>query len=323
MFLSCLKSLSDATRLRLLSILDDTECTVQELTAILAMGQSRVSRHLKIMLDAGLVEVRRQGTWSYYRIATENELLHQLWPYLKQQIGSLPAARFDKEHTGQILERRRHLSLQFFDQVATSFERLSGEVLPMVEYCSCFLAQIERTGTLVEVGIGTGSLLVKLASLCRQLIGIDQSPAMLEAARERLAREQIRNCELRLGEMSFLPLADGSVDLVVLNMVLHHAPSPPAVLAEVVRVLAADGRILLADLTAHEQDRAREQLADQWLGFAAVDLQRWLRDAGFILTSEIKIDAAEGLAGVLIFAAQKNTEPAPLQGAHQGVKSDE
>lgn len=319
MILARLKSLADSTRLRLLAILGDTECTVQELTAILEMGQSRISRHLRILLDAGLVEVRRQGTWSYYRIVSDRKFLDRLWSCLAEEVKALPEVGQDRIRTRTMLELRRRRSQLFFEHNAGRWDQMAGDVLPTVDYRARMLAQIGEVDTLVEVGIGTGSLLPELTNRCRRFIGIDQSAAMLDEARCRMAQEQDARCELRLGEMSHLPLADQSADLVLLNMVLHHAPHPPAVLEEVFRVLGVGGRLVLADLAAHNYDWAREELADQWLGFALSDLRRWLVEAGFDLLREIPLEANAQFAGVLIFLAGKTEYPNNSGLVQQGV----
>ena len=147
---------------------------------------------------------------------------------------------------------------------------------------------------MVEIGFGAGGLLPALAAGAATVIGVDHSPAMLEEARRRLAEIGGSDIELRLGEMTHLPLSDASVGCVVANMVLHHAADPPAVLAEIRRILAPGGMLVLADLARHEREWVRERLADQWLGFDEEELTNWLTAAGF---AEVRAERIEGGAG--------------------------
>ncbi|MFH1028383.1 MAG: methyltransferase domain-containing protein, partial [Pseudomonadota bacterium] len=157
--------------------------------------------------------------------------------------------------------------------------------------------------TVLEIGIGTGGLLSKLAARVPKVIGVDHSPAMLEEARRRLLDQGVSGVDLRLGEMTHLPLPDASVGCVVANMVLHHAADPAAVLSEMRRVLVRGGMLLVADLARHEREAAREQLADQWLGFEETELDGWLKQSGFSDISIRRIAAADGQEAVLIVKA--------------------
>jgi ArsR family transcriptional regulator len=279
--LETLKALADPSRLRLTALLLNGEFTVQELTRIMAMGQSRISRHLKILTDAGLLAVKRQGTWGYYRITAENRFFHDIRPAFEREIEALPERSRDLTAVASILEERRQRSQEFFDRHARQWDDLARTLLPLPEYRRQLLEQLPECDTVLEIGVGTGALLIELAALATRVIGVDHSPAMLEEARCRVTDEGLCAVELRLGEMSHLPLPDASVSAVVINMVLHHAADPSAVLTEIRRVLTPGGTLLLADLARHEREAAREQLADQWLGFEETELTDWLTTAGF------------------------------------------
>lgn len=279
--LDTLKALADPTRLRLLALLAHGEFTVQELTAMLEMGQSRISRHLKILSEAGILAVKRQGTWGYYRLAQENPLFRELWPALERRAEELPERGSDREGLAQVLESRRRRSREFFDRHALQWDRLAREVLPVPDYGAALLSVLPSCELLLEVGVGTGALLPELRRKARQVVGVDHSPAMLEQARERLAADALGGVDLRLGEMSHLPLPDGEAQGAVLNMVLHHAAQPARVLGEIARVLAPGGTLAIADLLRHEKEWARERMADQWLGFEREELSSWLAAAGF------------------------------------------
>lgn len=279
--LTTLKALADPTRLRLLAVLARGEFTVQELTAILSMGQSRISRHLKILVAAGILSVKRQGTWGYYRLGEKSPFFREIWPSLEGRLDLLAERRSDLEGVARILETRRSRSREFFDRHARQWDELARTLLPVADYLTPLLEKIPPCATLLEVGVGTGGLLGPLRQRADRVIGVDHSPAMLEEARKRLSVEDLAGVELRLGEMAHLPLSDGEAQVAILNMVLHHAPQPSAVLAELARVLAPGGTLLIADLARHEKEWLRERMADQWLGFGEDELQGWLVSAGF------------------------------------------
>lgn len=299
------KALADPCRLRLVAVLLRAELTVQELTQILGMGQSRTSRHLKILTEAGVLSVKRQGTWSYYRAGEENAFFCAIRPMFERELEQLPERREDLAAVALALEARRRRSLEFFDRHAGQWDELSRTLLPVPEYLDRLLAMVPPTATLLEIGVGTGALLPELARRGGKVIGVDHSPAMLDEARRRMAREGQDGAELRLGEMTHLPIADGGAGCVVANMVLHHAPDPQAVLSEICRVLQPQGTLVLADLARHEREWAREQLADQWLGFEEAELQGWLAGAGFAGIHVERVAAKSGQEDVLLVTAVK------------------
>jgi len=305
MLLETLKSLADPTRLRLCAVLHRGEFTVQELTAILAMGQSRISRHLKILVEAGILAVQRQGTWAYYRSTAENPLFVEFWPAVESRLEELHECRHDLEGLARILEGRRRRSQEFFDRHARQWDALARASFPVADYLPMLLEAVPPCETLVEVGVGTGQLLPALRRRAQRIVGVDHSPAMLAEARERLGGQAWEGTELRLGEMTHLPLSDGECEVVLLNMVLHHAARPVEVLSEIGRVLTGGGRLLIADLLRHERDWVRERMADQWLGFAREELAAWLETAGFVV-GKYSIAEGEGEAlGVFILEAHK------------------
>ncbi|MBU5614796.1 ArsR/SmtB family transcription factor [Geomonas azotofigens] len=303
--LELFKALADPCRLRLVAVLLNSELTVQELTQIMGMGQSRISRHLKILAEAGVLSVKRQGTWSYYRAGGENPFFSAIRPEFERALGQLPERRSDLAAVAQALDARRKRSLEFFDQHAAQWDELSRTLLPVPEYQENLLALVPEVPVLLEIGVGTGTLMAQLARKARQVIGVDHSPAMLVEARRRLIEDGVPGAELRLGEMTHLPIADGGAGCVVANMVLHHAPDPQAVLTEIVRVLQPQGTLVLADLARHEREWAREQLADQWLGFEEDELQGWLKGAGLADVFVQRLVSGAGQESVLLVKAVK------------------
>jgi len=292
--LEIFKALADPSRLRLVAVLLRGEFTVQELTTIMGMGQSRISRHLKILTSAGVLSVKRQGTWSYYRAGGEAPFFSAIRPMVEEGLAALPEHAADLAAVAEVLEGRRRRSQEFFDRHARQWDGLARTLLPIPDYRERLLALVPEGGTVVEIGVGTGGLLAALAARAVRVIGVDHSPAMLEEARRRLTAAGLAGIDLRLGEMTHLPLPDRGADCAVLAMVLHHAADPPAVLAEIRRALVPGGVLVLADLARHERELARERLADQWLGFGEEELAAWLRAAGF---AQVRCERLEGAAG--------------------------
>ncbi|HEY5973351.1 MAG TPA: methyltransferase domain-containing protein, partial [Geobacteraceae bacterium] len=276
------------------------EFTVQELTAILKVGQSKVSWHLKILTEAGVLTVKRQGTWSYYRAGDMSSFFSAIRPAFERELDSLPERSRDLAAVAQVLEERRRRSQEFFDRHACLWDDLARTLLPVPEYRQRLLEQVSAGVRVLEIGVGTGGLLTELATRASKVIGVDHSPAMLEEARRRLTSGGVSGVELRLGEMTHLPLPDAAVECVVANMVLHHAADPAVVLTEIHRVLTPGGELLLADLARHEREMAREQLADQWLGFEKEELAGWLAAAGFTDISIHRVNAVAGQENVLL-----------------------
>ncbi len=301
--LDTIKALADPSRLRLTAVLLSGEFTVQELTRIMGMGQSRISRHLKILTEAGVLNVKRQGTWSYFRVGEGSRFFSAIRPAVEREMDTVPERSRDLAAVAVALDERRRRSQQFFDQNARQWDDLVRALLPVPEYRQRLLTLVPEGVAVLEIGIGTGGLLTELAERASQLIGVDHSPAMLEEARRRLTDKGVSGVELRLGEMSHLPLPDASVGCVVANMVLHHAADPAAVLTEIRRVLTPGGILLLADLARHEREAAREQLADQWLGFEENELREWLKLAGFTIVTIEQIHADAGQEPVLLVQA--------------------
>lgn len=300
MMLDTFKALADSIRLRLVAILLSGEFTVQELTAILQLGQSKVSWHLKILTEAGILTVKKQGTWSYYRVGEGNPFFAAIRTAVIDGVRELPEQGEDLAAVAAVLEGRRRKSQEFFDRHARQWDDLARTLLPMPEYRERLLALLPTGGVVVEIGVGTGGLLPTLVAKAASVIGVDHSPAMLEEARRNLVSAGLAAVELRLGEMTHLPLPDQSADCVVATMVLHHAADPPSVLVEMRRVLTCGGVLVLADLARHEREVARERLADQWLGFEEAELTGWLHAAGFADVHCERVAGGPGQEAVLL-----------------------
>jgi ArsR family transcriptional regulator len=305
--LELLKILADTTRLRLLRILRQGDFTVQDLMQALNMGQSRISRHLILMNEAGLLKVEKQGTWRYYRLAPESSFFQKIWPAIEAHLDELDMQEQDANGVLTIMAERRKRSQEFFDRHARDWDVMHTELLNLPDYQSDLLALLPAGGLTVEIGVGSGTLLPLLIDKADHVVGLDQSPSMVTLARETVQHHHLhKRVDVRLAEMNHLPLADDSVRTVVMNQVLHHAEQPVDVLKEVGRVLARGGLLVVADLTRHEHDWVRERLADQWLGFKRQELDGWLNEAGMQICTYQEFGGSGPYQGVLLLTAKLN-----------------
>jgi len=278
--LRALKATADPNRLRILRILGRGPFNVAELTDVLGVTQSTVSRHLRILAEGGLVDVRRAGTWAWYSLRVEGDGFPSRLLQLLGDAG--PALNGEREAVEQVLARRRASTSEFFRRTAPEWDRLRHETLGPSAVLDRIVERIGRgPGTVVDLGTGTGLLLERVASPDRRVIGVDASPEMLQEARRRVEETPLPATELRLGSLEHLPLGDGEADIMVASMVLHHVADVPAVLRELRRGLAPGGRLLVADLEEFDDAAFWQSLGAQWPGFRREDLRAWLAEAGF------------------------------------------
>jgi SAM-dependent methyltransferase len=276
--------LGDEARLRLVRVLSKDQFNVTELTGILGLAQSGVSRHLGLLKDAGLVTEERDGAYTYYRLASR---LRQnghgaLWPLLEAQFAAAsdaPSVRADDARLQEVLRLRR----ENFDQHAGPDTRDGRQLVPGRSWAAWAraLGLLLPPLDVVDIGCGEGYLTVEVARWANQVTAVDRSPAVLARARELAARRRLTNIVWKKGDVEKLPLDSSSVDLALLSQALHHAPHPGRALAEAARVLKTGGRVLVLDLRPHEEDWVRDKLGDQWLGFSDERLKALLADAGF------------------------------------------
>lgn len=304
--LEVLKILADVTRLRLLRTLRQGDFTVQDLMQILNMGQSRISRHLILMSETGLLKVEKQGTWRYYRLAPENGFFQQVWPTVEEHLAEIEMQKQDADGLLEVMAKRRKRSQEFFDRHARDWDDMQTKLLNLPDYRSDLEELLPVGGLAVEIGVGSGMLLPLLIAKADRVLALDQSPSMVALARETVQEHHLERVDVRLAEMNHLPIVDDSVRTVVLNQVLHHAEQPLDVLKEVGRVLAEGGRLVLADLLRHEYDWARERLADQWLGFKRQELEAWLIESGMEVCTYREVGGTGSYQGVLLLTATLN-----------------
>lgn len=277
--------LGDDARLRVLRLLDAERLNVSELTGILGIAQSGVSRHLGLLKEAGLVVEERDGGFSYYRIAPavrdgQNGFDGSLWPLLQAQFGAAGGTAAGRGDDARLAEVRR-VRKENFDAHAgpdtnerqlvpgrswAAWARAIGHLLPAVR--------------VADLGCGEGYLTVEASRWASKVIAIDRSDAVIRKARDLASRRRVTNVVWKRGELDALPLKDGSVDVALFSQALHHAPDPGAAVKEAARILAPGGRVLILDLREHEEAWVRERLGDRWLGFSERTLRKMLAGAG-------------------------------------------
>lgn len=300
--LPILKSLADPTRLALVDVLSRGSFNVSELCFALELGQSTVSRHLRILLDASVVALRKEGREAYYRLETEPvpPLLTETLRHLNQDRAPDRDARLS-----ETWERRRRRSRVFFDNLAPETGEGRADYLGSPDCVPLLLRLLEHGNVVADVGTGTGRLLPDLAPHARTIIAVDASQSMLDRARETAGSLESADVDFRLGDIEHLPLADGEADRAVAHMVLHHAPDPGRAVAELSRALAPGGMVLVGDFLPHENQWMREEMADQWLGLDESDIRLWLARAGLREITFERVQSEASSMGVFVATAKK------------------
>jgi ArsR family transcriptional regulator len=275
-----LRVLADPNRLRILLLLGGEELSVAELQEILVMGQSTISTHLSQLKQAGLVEDRRTGKSSLYRLI-QPEPAHSVLPGLLSEAShEIPEAKADQAAMRRVLKKRQDKMRAFFDSVAG---RMGKNYVPGKSWKSVAEALLRLLPPMViaDLGAGEGGFALLLAERAKKVVAVDTSAKMIEVGREQARRNGVKNVEYRLGDMEKVPIKDRAVDLVFFSQSLHHALHPRRAIHEAWRILAPGGRIVVLDLAKHRFEEAREIYADEWLGFSESELEAMLEEAGF------------------------------------------
>ena len=277
-----LRAAGDPTRLRLLLLLRQAELTVSELIEIVGQSQPRVSRHLKLLCDAGLLERFKEGSWVFYRAADAGAGAE-----LGQVLAALGGAHgVDLARLAQVREARAAEAAAYFKENAAEWERIRSLHAPEKDVEAAIArhlatAPIEQ---LLDAGTGTGRMLELLGGQVKRAVGLDVSPEMLAIARDRLMRAGLTQCQVRLGDTYRLPFPNGGAlagfDAVLFHQVLHYLDDPGAAVAEAARVMRAGGRLLIADFAPHDLEFLRTDFAHRRLGFSDREVQGWFSAAG-------------------------------------------
>ncbi len=297
--LANLEAAGEETRLRILSLLDEAELTVSELMAILGQSQPRVSRHLKLLVEAGLAARQREGAWAFFRLADEGgafarDLVRRIDPadpVLAADRGRLEVAR----------ETRRKPAAASFAEQAADWDRIRALHAPEERVEAALLSMIgdRPFRSLLDLGTGTGRMLELLAPRVVRAVGVDQSAAMLALARSRIDQAGLRNVHLRQGDIYAPPVERDGYDLVVIHQVLHFLDDPDRALKEAARALAPSGRLVVVDFDAHDQEFLRADFAHRRLGFALSEIEAFFKEAGLAAVLSKRVSPAPGEAGKL------------------------
>ncbi|MDX1981837.1 MAG: metalloregulator ArsR/SmtB family transcription factor [Bryobacteraceae bacterium] len=278
--LKALKLLADPLRLRILLILQQEELSVAELQDILSMGQSRISTHLAQLKNAELLEDRRSGKHILYRLKAD--IVPAILELVAESARELPEAEQDRRALELALRQRADKTRAYFDELAGRFGR---QYVPGRSWKGLAETLLMLMPPLVvaDLGAGEGTFSQLLARRAQKVIAIDNSEKMVQFGSELARRNELTNIEYRVGDIESPPIADSSVDLAFFSQALHHAAHPQRAVDQAMRILKPGGRIVILDLKRHSFEEARELYADLWLGFSEVELDGFLRSAGFVL----------------------------------------
>ena len=279
---AALKAAGEETRLRVLALLGEAELTVSDLTDILRQSQPRISRHLKLLAEAGLVERSREGTWAFFRLAEQGGGATVARVLLERLDPADPVIARDRERLADVRAARAAAAQEYFGEHAAHWDRIRKLHVPetAVEEAIRSALADRPFRSLLDLGTGTGRMLELFGSGIERGLGLDLSLDMLAIARDRLERAGLRHCSVRQGDLYDLPLGNDTFEVVILHQVLHFLDDGARAIKEAARVLRPGGQLLVVDFAPHEQEFLREQFAHRRLGFAPETVTQWMSASG-------------------------------------------
>lgn len=283
--LAALKAAAEITRLRILAVLSQAELNVKEITFVLGQSQPRVSRHLKLMAEASLIDRHKEGNWVLFRLSESG----QGAALAQALVGLLPGANRilhnDAARLEEVRKQRQDIASDYFKANASNWAKLRSLHVRETDVEQATLSAIgsAKIDTMVDLGTGTGRMLELLAPQSRQLVGIDSSREMLAFARANIERLGLKNVQLRHGDIYALSIADGFADLVCLHQVLHFLDDPQRAIQEARRIMAPGARLVIVDFAPHDLEELREDHAHRRLGFSDEQVSGFLARAGLKL----------------------------------------
>lgn len=325
--LAGLKAAGEATRLRVLALLADGELSVKDLTRVLGQSQPRISRHLRLLVEAGLIERFREGSWVFFRLGHAGAALfaRRLVAALDRGDGTL---ELDRARAEAVKRERAEAAQTYFRAHARQWDAIRKLHVAEGQVEEAMRAALGRGPfeLLVDLGTGTGRTLELFADRMERGLGLDINRDMLAYARAKLERAGLGHCQVRQGDLFNLPIADGEADAVVIHQVLHFLHDPAAALHEAARILKPGGRLLAVDFAPHELERLRQDYAHQRLGFEAGQMRRWLAEAGLVLADHrdlrpVRAAGEEKLTVSLWLAKRPAPARAPRANARAGLEA--
>lgn len=296
---TALKAVAEPTRLRILMLLAASEHNVKDLTQILGQSQPRLSRHLKLLTEAGLIERFREGSWVYFHVSDRTPGGQLAQALLKMADHDDSVLALDQERATGLRRQREATAQDYFERHAGDWDRIRALHVSESDVEAAMVAEIGRGPfeTFVDLGTGTGRILQLFEGCYRYGIGLDVNQSMLAYARSKLAATGLLNAQLRHGDLYNIPLPTGEADAVVMHQVLHFLSEPARAIAEAARVLKTGGRLLIVDFSPHTLEFLREQHAHERLGFADDLMEQWCKDAGFTLKRTRKLATSQPVIG--------------------------
>ena len=300
---SWMSSLSDATRLRLLRLLERHELGVVELCDVLQLPQSTVSRHLKVLADQRWVRGRREGTNRLYRMILDElePAARKLWLVAREQTETWPAAKQDGLRLERVLQQRQIDSQSFFAGAATEWDSLRQSLYGSQFSTAAMLALLGEDLTVADLGCGTGQLAAALAPNVKRVIGVDNSAAMLKAAKRRVGA--LQNVELRRGDLAKLPVESDSCDAALIVLTLTYVEEPAVAIGEAMRIVKPGGKLIIVDLLPHDRDDFRRQLGQRHFGFDPETIKDVLNRSGSAVTRVNPLPSEPNVKGPALFLA--------------------
>lgn len=311
--LDIFRALADPTRLRIFALLQAMELAIGELAVVLDQSQPRVSRHVRILADAGLVERHREGSWVFLRLARTGPVADIIrrtgpWPFSAREQSILSQ---DGLRLAAVRDERAAAAARYFAEHAGEWDAIRSRHVADSEVEAAMLAMVagRRLGHVLDIGTGTGRMAEIFAASARRITALDRSPEMLRIARSKLV-DQAVPIELVQADFLSLPFDDATIDTVVMHQALHFAQEPDRVIGEAGRVLRGGGHLLVADFAPHDQEDLRTQAAHMRLGFADAQIRGWFASAGMLLESAQTLEGGE-LAVKLWLGRRRSDEDQP------------
>lgn len=301
--LGWMDSLADGARIRLLRLLEQHELNVMDLCEIMQLPQSTVSRHLKILSSQLWCHAQKQGTHNLYRmlLAELDPTMRKLWLITREQTEDWPALHQDDLRLQSRLKEKHEDAQAFFDSSASQWDQLRHDLYGNSFETISQMAMLPSHWTVADLGCGTGHVCESLARYVKNVIGIDESQAMLKSAKKRLAN--LPNVQLKRGDLHAIPIEDNTCHAAMLTLVLTYLRQPADVITQMFRILQSEGKAVIVDILLHDQEDFRRQMGQQNMGYQTHQIKRMLKQAGFVDIKTVELPPEPNAKGPALFLA--------------------